>query len=92
MLALRCTGYAVEAEAHRTLAAYRHSGEWFRCPTDMAVAAIAAAAYRLGEPIASGDPRLADVIVPAEADALWLRAAAGAAMGVIIAFLIFVLT
>jgi hypothetical protein len=61
--ALRCTGYAVEAEAHRTLAGYRQNGEWFNCPADMAVAAIAAAAYRLGEPIASGDPRLADEAV-----------------------------
>jgi hypothetical protein len=58
--ALRCNGFAVEAAAHRTLADYRFEGEWFNCPPDMAVAAIAAAAYRLGEPIASGDPRLAD--------------------------------
>jgi hypothetical protein len=57
--ALRGSGYAIEAEAHRTLAAYRRSGEWFNCPTDMAVAAIGAAAYRLGEPIASIDTRLA---------------------------------
>ena len=55
--ALRCAGYAVEAEAHRTLASYRQNGEWFNYPVDMAVAAISAAAYRLGEPIASGDPR-----------------------------------
>jgi hypothetical protein len=38
-------------------------GEWFDCPMDMAVAAIGAAAYKLGEPIASGDPRLADEVV-----------------------------
>jgi hypothetical protein len=62
--ALRCDGYAVEAEAHRTLAGYRLEGEWFNCPVDMAVAAIAVAAHRLGEPIASGgDPRLADETV-----------------------------
>jgi hypothetical protein len=99
MGALRCAGYAVEAEAHRTLAGYRLEGEWFNCPVDMAVAAIGAAAYRLGEPIASGDPRLADIIVrtaAAETTAapgpwLLLRAAAGAAMGIIIAFLIIVL-
>jgi hypothetical protein len=54
--ALRCDGYTVEAEAHRTLAGYCQNGEWFNCPVDMAVPAIAAAAYRLGEPIASGDP------------------------------------
>jgi hypothetical protein len=70
----------------------------------MAVAAIAAAAYyyRLGEPIASGDPRLADEIVRAVAaindmaaaprPRLWPPIALGAAMGVIIAFLIIVLT
>jgi hypothetical protein len=61
--ALRCDGYSVEAEAYRTLAGCRLEGEWFNCPVDMAVAAIAAAAYRLGEPIASGDPRLADETV-----------------------------
>jgi hypothetical protein len=100
--ALRCNGYAVEAAAHETLAGYRQNGEWFNCPVDMAVAAIAAAAYRLGEPIASGDPRLADEIVRAVAAIndmaaaprawLLLRIALGAAMGVIIAFLIFILT
>jgi hypothetical protein len=52
--ALRSTGYAVEAEAHRTLASYRQSGEWFSCPAEMAVAAVAVAAHRLGEPLASG--------------------------------------
>src|ERR1700704_1423978 len=46
--ALRCAGYTVEAEAHRTLAGYRLEGEWFNCPVDMAVAAIGVAAYRLG--------------------------------------------
>jgi hypothetical protein len=61
--ALRCDGRTVEAEAHRRLAGYRQNGEWFDCPVDMAVAAIGAAAYRLGEPIASGDPKLADEIV-----------------------------
>jgi hypothetical protein len=85
--ALRCSGYAVEAEAHRTLAPYRAAGyryspsnkaimrrcsadvfvslggEWFDCPVDMAVAAIAAAAYRLGETITSGDPKLANEVV-----------------------------
>jgi hypothetical protein len=98
MGALRCSGYAVEAEAHRTLAGYRQNGEWFNCPADMAVAAIGAAAYRLGEPLTSGDPKLADEIVrmvAAEtAPRPWLlpRIALGAAMGVIIVFLIFVLT
>jgi hypothetical protein len=53
----------VEAETHRTLAGYRQSGEWFKCPVDMAVAAIGAAAYRLGEPIASVDPKLTGEIV-----------------------------
>jgi hypothetical protein len=61
--ALRCNGYAVEAETHRTLAQYRLEGDWFRCPADTAVAAIGAAAHRLGEPIASGDPKLADAVV-----------------------------
>jgi hypothetical protein len=61
--ALRSDGRAVEAEAHRTLAGYRQNGEWFNCPAEMAVAAIGAAAYRLREPLASGDPKLADEVV-----------------------------
>jgi T5orf172 domain len=63
MGALRCDGYAMEAAAHETLSRHRLGGEWFNCPVDMAVAAIGAAAYRLGEPIASGDPKFADEIV-----------------------------
>jgi hypothetical protein len=87
--ALRCNGYAVEAAAHETLAGYRQNGEWFNCPVDMAVAAIGVAAYRLGEPLASGDPRPADEIVRAAAAPLLLtRIVLGAAMGVIIALLI----
>jgi hypothetical protein len=61
--ALRSTGYAIEAEAHHTLASYRQSGEWFRCPVEAAIAAIGVAAHRLGEPLASGDPRLVDEAV-----------------------------
>jgi hypothetical protein len=87
--ALRCDGRTVEAAAHRTLASYRQSGEWFDCPADMAVAAIGAAAYRLGEPLASGDPKLADLVAQiATADAAavpmssrFLRAACNAALG-----------
>jgi hypothetical protein len=60
--ALRCSGYAIEAEAHRTLAGYRQNGEWFNVPPDLAIAAVCAAAFRLREPIASVDPRLADEI------------------------------
>ena len=59
---MRCDGNAVEAATHETLARYRMQGEWFNCPVDMAVAAIGAAAYRFGEPIASGDPKFADEI------------------------------
>jgi hypothetical protein len=64
----------------------------------MAVAAIGAAAYRPGEPIASGDPKLADEIVRMAAAIndtaaaprpwLWLPLALGAAKGAIIASLI----
>jgi hypothetical protein len=61
--ALRCDGYAIEAAAHETLSRHRLEGEWFNCPPEAAVAAISAAAYKLGEPIASGDPKLADEIV-----------------------------
>jgi hypothetical protein len=101
MGALRSNGYAVEGEVHRTLANYRQNGEWFTCPVDMAVAAISAAAYRLGEPLTSGDPRLADEIVRAvaaindmtAAPRPWLlpRIVLGAAMGAVIALFIIVL-
>jgi hypothetical protein len=93
--ALRCNGYAIEAEVHRTLAGYRQNGERFNCPVDMAVAAIGVAAYKLGEPIASGDPKLADEIVRTVAAIKdttaapkpwhWLGIALGAAMSAIIA-------
>ncbi len=46
-------GENVEREAHATLEKYRTNGEWFDCSPEMAVAAVSAAAYRLGEPIAS---------------------------------------
>lgn len=40
--------YTVEQEAHRILAANRTSGEWFTVSSDMAVAALYAAADRTG--------------------------------------------
>lgn len=44
-------GFAVEQAAHRILWKHRLSGEWFDTSPDMAVAAIAAASHRLGDPI-----------------------------------------
>jgi Meiotically Up-regulated Gene 113 (MUG113) protein len=98
MGALRCDGYAVEAAAHETLSRHRLEGEWFNCPPEAAVAAISAAAYKLGEPIASGDPKLADEIVRTIAAInetagapkrswpwFWIGIAIGAAMAAIIA-------
>jgi hypothetical protein len=87
--ALRCDGYAIEAAAHETLSRHRLEGEWFNCPPEAAVAAISAAAYRLGEPIASGDPKLADEIVrmvanktAAVSKRFWPWFSLGAAIGI----------
>jgi hypothetical protein len=44
-------GFAVEQAAHNTLWKHRLEGEWFDTSPDMAVAAIAAASYRLNDPI-----------------------------------------
>lgn len=47
----------VELEAHALLSRHRLNGEWFDVPPDVAVATIAAAAYRLGVPVsANGKP------------------------------------
>ncbi len=40
--------YAVEAEAHSMLERHRLNGEWFAIPTEVAVAAVSGAAFRLG--------------------------------------------
>ena len=44
-------GYAVEQAAHGILWRRRLNGEWFDTTPDLAVAAIAAASHRLGDPI-----------------------------------------
>jgi hypothetical protein len=45
------TGFDIEAGAHEMLKGHRCSGEWFDVPPEMAVAAIAGAAHKLGQPI-----------------------------------------
>jgi hypothetical protein len=44
-------GFDIEAGAHEMLKSHRCSGEWFDVAPEMAVAAIAGAAHRLGQPI-----------------------------------------
>jgi hypothetical protein len=63
--ALNCSGFAIESAAHRTLARYRITGEWFNCTPEIAIAAISVASSRLGEPIASVDPGRVDEIAAA---------------------------
>jgi hypothetical protein len=41
-------GYDIEAAAHELLDRHRGSGEWFSVPPEMAVAAVSAAAHKLG--------------------------------------------
>jgi hypothetical protein len=45
------SGDAIEAAAHKMLDKHRCSGEWFDVKPEMAVAAIAGAAHKLGYPI-----------------------------------------
>jgi len=45
------SGYDIEQEAHRVLEQYRCSGEWFDCPSEMAIAAVMGAAAKLGQPL-----------------------------------------
>lgn len=44
------SAFDIEQEAHAILDRYRRAGEWFACPVDVAVAAIAAAGYRCNSP------------------------------------------
>lgn len=66
---LRCDGFAIETCAQEIVRAYHCEGgdDWFSCGADMAVAAISTAAYRLGEPIASIDPKIVSTVVAAVA-------------------------
>jgi hypothetical protein len=45
------TGFDIEAGAHEMLKSHRCNGEWFDVQPEMAVAAIAGAAHKLGQPI-----------------------------------------
>jgi hypothetical protein len=45
------TGFDIEQGAHTMLASHRCNGEWFDVAPEMAVAAIAGAAHKLGQPI-----------------------------------------
>jgi hypothetical protein len=45
------TGFDIEAGAHTMLASHRCSGEWFDVQPEIAVAAIAGAAHKLGQPL-----------------------------------------
>jgi Meiotically up-regulated gene 113 len=45
------TGFNIEQGAHAMLASHRCNGEWFDVAPEMAVAAIAGAAHKLGQPI-----------------------------------------
>jgi hypothetical protein len=50
------TGYDIEREAHAILANHRCNGEWFDVPPEMAVAAVHAAANRIGQPLQPLEP------------------------------------
>lgn len=63
--ALHYSGFGLEHMAHNILTRYRMEGEWFECPVEASVAAIGAAASRLGEPIASVELARVDEIVNA---------------------------
>lgn len=50
------TGFDVEGEAHFMLHQHRQVGEWFVVPPEMAIAAVMAAARRLGHSLKPVDP------------------------------------
>lgn len=50
------TGYDIEQAAHTALASHRCHGEWFDVPPEQAVAAVAAVAFKLEQPIAAVRP------------------------------------
>ena len=53
----------IEHEAHAILDRYRVNGEWFSCPTEMAIAAVHGAAAKVGEKLCWVDPSRVDEIV-----------------------------
>jgi Meiotically Up-regulated Gene 113 (MUG113) protein len=57
------TGFDIEAGSHEMLKSHRCSGEWFDIAPEMAVAAIAGAAHKLGQPILPVTAEVADQIL-----------------------------
>src|SRR5258705_2730559 len=57
------TGYDIEAGAHEMLKSHRCAGEWFDVQPEMAVAAIAGAAHKLGQPILAVTAEVANQIL-----------------------------
>ena len=47
---------AIEKEAHRMLAGHRLGGEWFDCTPELAIAAVAGAAAKLGQSLMPAPP------------------------------------
>jgi T5orf172 domain len=56
-------GDAIETAVHGTLDRHRKAGEWFGVSVEMAVAAIAAASFRVNDPIVAVDPGQVDRII-----------------------------
>jgi hypothetical protein len=57
------TGFDIEQGAHAMLASHRCNGEWFDVQPEIAVAAIAGAAHKLGQPILPVTPEVASQIL-----------------------------
>ena len=62
------TGFDIEQAAHEMLKGHRCSGEWFDVPPEMAVAAIAGAAHKLGQPILPVSAEVANQILQVAAN------------------------
>jgi len=62
------TGFDIEAGAHAMLKSHRCNGEWFDVPPEMAVAAIAGAAHKLGHPILPVTAEVANQILQVAAN------------------------
>jgi hypothetical protein len=92
------TGFDIERAAHALLANHRCNGEWFDVTPEIAVAAVHAAAHRLGQPIQTVEPaqiehilRIAAVGDPSRPRLPWILKlilyVAAAAIGAVIAFI-----
>ena len=69
--------FAIEGDAHFMLHQHRQAGEWFMVPAEMAIAAVLAAARRLGHQLKPVDPAQITIVSPSliSKNPIWLNVA-----------------